>query len=100
MRSTASGSFFLNGYLNLVRLSHSGCLLVLRKPLLVGYCIVMWILVGAFSIFSIQLKNCRRSSRLAQLIRNRTARKKRTAKRSCDKRDRAITCMFCRNLHL
>ena len=47
---------FLNGYLNLVRLSHSGCLLVFRKPLLVGYCFVMWILFGAFSIFSVTKK--------------------------------------------
>ena len=47
---------FLNGDLNLVRLSHSGFLLELWKPLLFGYCIVMWILFGAFSIFSVTKK--------------------------------------------
>ena len=47
---------FLNGDLNLVRLSHSGCLLVFRKPLLVGYCIVMWIYTVwcLFSLFCYQ----------------------------------------------
>ena len=47
---------FLNGDLNLVRLSHSGCLLMFRKLLLVGCCIVIWILFGAFSIFSVTMK--------------------------------------------
>ena len=47
---------FLNGDLNLVRLGHPEFLLVLRKPLLFGYCIVMWILFGALSIFSFTKK--------------------------------------------
>ena len=87
---------FLNGNLNLVRLSHSGCLLMFRKPLLVGCCIVIWILFGAFSIFSVT-KKLPPFFTPVSADKKQDGRKKRTAKRLCDG---AITCMFCPNLHL
>ena len=36
-----------------VRLPNFGCFLVLRKPLLVRYCVEVWVLFSVFSIFCI-----------------------------------------------
>ena len=65
------------------RLRASGCFLVLRKLLLVSFCVVVWVFFSVFSIFCITSLVC------ATPRNHRDSGEKSFSKKKCEKRARA-----------